>query len=450
MIRLVRLRLALALAGSAVVAAGSSAVSSGEPAGLHDSHDCPGVPGYTCSTLTVPLDHSGGRKGSLQLAVAASDNKKAPRGVLLLLAGGPGQAGVPLLGRIPAMLGAEESAYRIVVFDQRGTGDGALRCQQLQKAMGSSDLYPPPASAVRACATQLGDKRQFFGTDDVVADLEDLRDALGVDTWTIDGVSYGTYVAERYALAHAARVTKLVLDSVVPHAGETDLGVAEFQAAARVLQKACGKSCVSDLAADVSRLHEGPRLLDTLTLMSVIDPTFTSVVDIPSVLRDARRGDLLPLRRTFTLVRTWSETPAVSLDQGLHASALCADWRFPWGTSAAPIASRAKALARAVARLPAKSVYPFDRATAAGNGFVKQCLPWAPTPPTPVATGKITVPALLVNGDHDLSTPLEWARAELRLMTHARLVVVPGAGHSTQSRAFSGVGRRAVAAFLLD
>jgi pimeloyl-ACP methyl ester carboxylesterase len=59
------------------------------------------------------------------------------------------------------------------------------------------------------------------------------------------------------------------------------------------------------------------------------------------------------------------------------------------------------------------------------------------------------VPALLVNGDHDLSTPLEWAREELRLTTEAKLVVVRGAGHSTQSRASSDVSRKAVARFLL-
>ena len=53
-------------------------------------------------------------------------------------------------------------------------------------------------------------------------------------------------------------------------------------------------------------------------------------------------------------------------------------------------------------------------------------------------TGKVRVPTLLVSGDHDLSTPLEWAREELKLVPHGKLVVVPGAGHSTQSRAVAG------------
>jgi pimeloyl-ACP methyl ester carboxylesterase len=59
------------------------------------------------------------------------------------------------------------------------------------------------------------------------------------------------------------------------------------------------------------------------------------------------------------------------------------------------------------------------------------------------------VQTLLVEGNHDLSTQLAWARHQLGLTPHGKLVVVPGAGHSVQSRAVSDVGRKAVARFLL-
>jgi pimeloyl-ACP methyl ester carboxylesterase len=398
----------------------------------------------------VPLDHSGTRRGTLRLAVAAGADAGAPKGVLLLITGGPGQPGVPVLARISHILGAEQSDFRIVVYDQRGTGAGALDCGPLQSAMGSSDLFPPPAGAVRACARKLGDRRRFFGTDDVVADMESLRKALGVETWTLDGISYGSYVGERYALAHPSRVSKLVLDSVVPHAGQTDLGVAEFRATARVLRSVCGSdACAADLAAVVRKRRDGAKLLDALTFDSIADPTYRSIFYVPALLHAARAGHLHGLLAFLEVVRSYSAARADELDQGLHASALCADWRYPWGSSAAPVAGREHAVARAVARLSRKSVYPFDRATAAGTGFVRQCLPWSPTPPTPTDRRKITVPTLLVNGDHDLSTPLEWARQELKLTTNGRLVVVPGAGHSTQSRAVSDAARDAVAQFLL-
>src|SRR5262249_28768313 len=178
------------------------------------------------------------------------------------------------------------SDYRLVVYDQRGTGAGALRCPALQQAMGSSDLYQPPAPAVRACARALGTGRRFYGTDDVVADMDLLRRALGVDRWALDGVSYGTFVAERYTLAHAAHVSRLVLDSVVPHDAGYELVPIELRAVARVLRLACAQARCStdpaaDLAAVVARYRNGPALLDALTTISIVDPTFRRLSDVP-------------------------------------------------------------------------------------------------------------------------------------------------------------------------
>lgn len=428
-----------------------------QPPRLGDPVHCVAPSGFTCRYLTVPLDRSGARPGTLRLKVAAANNTGAPRGVLLLLTGGPGQPGVPFAARLSAILSAVTRDYRLVLFDQRGTGDQALNCPELQTAMGSSDLTPPPARAVRICASRLGANRRFYGTDDVVADLDALRQALGAEKWALDGVSYGTYVAERYALAHPSRVSKLVLDSVVPHDGRWDLGVREMQAAARVLRLACaGTGCpgdpAADLAAVVAKRRNGVRVLDALTLLSIVDPTYRQAFDVPTALHQARLGNLAALNGMLATTRSWSGTSARDLSQGLHASALCADFRYPWGTSASPLSVRGGALARAVKRVPARRFWPFDRATATGNGFIQQCLPWAPTPPTPAprAGAKITAPTLLVNGDRDLSTPLAWARQEAALTPNGRLVVVAGAGHSVQSRARNPAGRNAVFQFLRD
>jgi pimeloyl-ACP methyl ester carboxylesterase len=443
-----RIRLLVVLVVAAFAVAGSASARS---SALHDSHPCAGVIGYTCATLDVPLDRAHPGRATLHLQVGMGDNVKAPRGVLLVLSGGPGQPGLGILhGYVDRALSAEKSQYRIVVFDQRGTGAGALDCKAMQQQMGSSDLTPPSAAAVRACSRKVGARRAFFGTDDVVADMEALRQALGVEKWSVDGISYGTYVGERYGLADPAHVSKLVLDSVVPQTGLFDLGVVEFAGVKRVLGSVCGKRCVADLAAVVRRDRLGTQLLDALTFDSIADPTFRKFWDVPAALRAARRGNRGPLRQFLAAASAYQrDTPAAALDQGLHASALCGDWRYPWGSSAAPVAGRAAKLRTAVARIPAAKLYPFDARTASGNGFVRQCLPWAPTTPTPPPHGKLLVRTLLVNGDHDLSTPLAWARQELALTPHGKLVVVHGAGHSVQSRAVSDAGRRAVARFLL-
>jgi pimeloyl-ACP methyl ester carboxylesterase len=199
----------------------------------------------------------------------------------------------------------------------------------------------------------------------------------------------------------------------------------------------------------VKRQRYGPRLLDALTVISLVDPTFRSAFDVPGLLHRARLGELSGLTHMLQTTTAWQAAPAEALSQGLHASALCADLRFPWGSSSTPVSVRAARLARAAARLRARDVWPFDRATAVGNGLVQQCFPWSPTTPTPLATRRLPpVPTLLVNGDRDLSTPLEWARREAAVIPSGRLVVVHGAGHSVQVRAVSDAGRDAVAAFL--
>jgi pimeloyl-ACP methyl ester carboxylesterase len=152
------------------------------------------------------------------------------------------------------------------------------------------------------------------------------------------------------------------------------------------------------------------------------------------------------------MARVHAEDAATAgeLSQGLHASALCADMPMPWGGPDTPLAARPAALARAVARLTPAQVWPFDRTTAAGNGFIRTCLYWPPTAPSPAAPRAELprVPVLLLAGGHDLSTPLAGARAQAALAPDGRLFVVPTAGHSVQNRAAGDPAEAELARFL--
>jgi pimeloyl-ACP methyl ester carboxylesterase len=470
---------ALAVAGAAAIllAAASSCTSgtTGGPAAvprgpaLTDPHPCPGAPGFTCSMLAVPLDPSGHVPGTLRLQVAAANNAGARRGVLLFLTGGPGQPGVPFLPRISARLAPLLSAYRLVMFDQRGTGQfGALNCPALQAAVGSSDIAVPPPAAARRCAQIIGPDRRFYSTLDTVADIEALRRALGAGTMVLDGVSYGTYVAERYALAHPRHVSKLVLDSILPQADpdRTDaFYLAGLRAVGRVLRSACQvrPACPFDPAQDVSWLvrhgDSGVAIFDTLVTYEFIDPTYRNpdppqvprgFGDIAGALHAARLGHPAHLGQLIHGLGQAGGNPA-EFSSGLHAATFCTDLRFPWGSDAVPPAGRGPALAAATSRLTPQQVFPFNAATAAGDGIMQTCLDWPATPPAAVAPpqARLRVPALLLAGDRDLSTPLEWARQEAALAPEGRLVIVHGAAHSIQSREPGHAGRDAVFAFLL-
>ena len=398
-----------------------------------------------CRTVTVPLDRSGAVPGTLKLPVRI---EKGNGPVLLALGGGPGQAMATggaqrLIPSLHAM-----SGRRVAVLDQRGTGRTAIRCGALQRA-DLSDLTVPPGGAVGRCGASLGARRGFYSTTDTVADLEAVRRALGLRRWALLGVSYGTYVAERYARAHPDRVSALVLDSVVEQRDDPFF-VDNMRRAATVLRQLCvrGSDCravtgdpVGDLRRLVTRTNrrpirrhgvtvDGPSLLDTITTLASFMQDDLTV--FPRLVRAALRGDADPLLRMIAAVRRTNAAPAEELSMGLHTATECADFRFPWaGADAAP-AQRRRALRAATRRLPA-DLGPFDRATAAANGAIVTCLRWPRTvvapPPEPGPLPRL--PILLLAGSWDLSTPVESARAEARRSPTARLVVLPQLGHAT-------------------
>lgn len=405
---------------------------------------------FTCATLSVPLDRGRPNAFRLPMQVAVETERAASRGVLLLLSGGPGAAAVPTASALLAQLGPDvAAAYRVVLIDQRGTGPTALRCNALQTTV--TDDLTPQASAVQECARSLGDHRRFYATDDVVADLDDLRAALRAPKLTLFAVSYGTFVAQEYSIAHPSRTRALVLDSVLPYDLDDPMQLGVMQAARRVLVAACrAATCPGDPVADLTAVVRGSglgvALLEAMAATSRTNPTFE---DLLPALHEARRGDRTKLDRYLDSFRQAAATAPEIFSNATHASASCRDQVFAWGRSDAPLRARAAAVRRAAAAHSLSDFAPFDRATAVGSSAVRECLPWPPVAPASIRrpARPPAVPTLLLAGGRDLTTPLEYARQVQRRWPDVRLVVEPGAGHIVT--AHDGTGRAAVRRFLL-
>jgi pimeloyl-ACP methyl ester carboxylesterase len=413
----------------------------------------PDLTSYRCGTLTVPLDRGAGGSGDrLELPVLVAGSRSAER-TLLVLTGGPGQPGLALAARVLPRLDSVAGDYRLVMLDQRGTGATALECPDLQAQVGQSDFEVPTAGAVAACASLLGDARSAYSTTATVLDLDALRQALGVDAWSIDGTSYGTYVAQRYAGAYPEHTDKLVLDSVVPVDGFDPTMVDTFPEVARVLRTVCrSQGCPSDPATDLASVVRqapdlGPRLLDIVTLMSVAQPTFAG---LPDALRAAAGGDEAPLQELLAGWEEGSGGPAEELSQGLHASTLCLDLDFPWGGADSPPGLRKARVDRTVASLTERQLRPFDATTARGNGIMSTCQLWPVTADPAVPASQLSLRdahALLLHGELDLSTPAAWTTRAHADIPDSQVLTIRGVGHSTQGQ--SPQARAAVARFLL-
>lgn len=80
--------------------------------------------------------------------------------------------------------------YRVVLFEQRGCGRSTPHASDPQADMSTNTTWH------------------------LVADIERLREHLGIDSWLVFGGSWGSTLALAYAQTHTARVTELVLRGI--------------------------------------------------------------------------------------------------------------------------------------------------------------------------------------------------------------------------------------------
>jgi pimeloyl-ACP methyl ester carboxylesterase len=434
--------------------------------------------GYVrCGRLSVPLDRSGTTPGAISLYVERQRARRKPaRGVTLLLAGGPGQPSTfayndgskDPYGEFRSMAPRND----VVAFDGRGTGrSGLLRCPQLERA-NLVDAGPEAA----ACAARLGPRRGFYRTTDSVDDIEALRAALGADKLTLIGVSYGTFLAQAYAARHPDRVERVLLDSVLDVSGWDPFYLDIFGAVPRVLRAVCRQTCarftddeVADLARLVARLQGGalhgqvtlPNGHSRGTSLTRQELFFTLVsgdldeilrASFPAAVTSALHGDLRPILRLkrHAQLSEGSGSPR-EFSSALYAATTCEEIPFPWTRFSDP-ATRYAQIAQAVAQIPEAAFYPFDRATSAGNDFIRMCRRWPEASPAPAAgppAGSLPdVPVLMLSGQMDLRTPNETARSAAADWPHAQVLTVPNTGHSVLTADFSNCATGAARRFL--
>jgi proline iminopeptidase len=112
--------------------------------------------------------------------VGASDGTPA-----VYLHGGPGSG-----SDVAARRYFDPTTYRAVLFDQRGCGR-------------SRPLVSDPATELSTITT-----------DHLVADIERLREHLGIERWVVAGLSWGVTLALVYAQAHPQRVAGMALGAI--------------------------------------------------------------------------------------------------------------------------------------------------------------------------------------------------------------------------------------------
>lgn len=183
-----------------------------------------------CATLGVPVDHAkpSGKQITIAFARLAATGPRSQRlGALMVNPGGPGGSGIEFLAQAGEQFPEElTKRFDIVAFDPRGVGASTqLTCltqAQLKAWIEAKPIKDPKKARTQslkdettlrdACLKTSKDLFLHIGTDQVVADLEDLRIALGNEPMNFFGMSYGTDIAAGYVSRYPEHVRAIVLD----------------------------------------------------------------------------------------------------------------------------------------------------------------------------------------------------------------------------------------------
>jgi proline iminopeptidase len=262
--------------------------------------------------------------------------------------GGPGSGCTPWHRRL-----FDPRAYRVVLFDQRNCGRST-----------------PHASAPD---TDLSSNH----TSNLIADIERLRDHLGIDRWLVLGGSWGSTLALAYAQRHPHRVTEIILFGVTTgRRKEFDWW---FRGGAAILfpqqwQRLCEAIPTAQRGGDVVEAYG--RLLNNP------DPA----------IRQRAAGEWC---RWESATLAWP--PAHTLWLRYHDPAF------------------ALAFARIVTHYVRHNAWLDDAGALSDRDFLAD------------------VPGIMINGRFDLQAPIGWAWDLKQVWPRAELVIVDDAGHDASN-----------------
>ena len=312
-----------------------------------------------CGTLEVfeNRETRQGRKITINIVVLPAIARNKEPDPVFFFAGGPGQAAGELAREALAIVGGLNNKRDMVLIDQRGTGkSNGLICTFPDAT--SPEMTDPAKrdaanrKAITACRDKLALRADLtqYTTTIAMADIDEVREALGYQTINLWGGSYGTRAAMEYLRRYENRVRSVVLDGVAP----PSLALPESFArdAGQVLEKmliACGKetqcarqnadlkATLDDLLVSLTKTPRSVNIADPATgikrdvkitremlLASVFPALYVPemVAMLPAALANAQQGDYAPLLTMGGIFGNFAEE---KLARGMQLSVVCAE-----------------------------------------------------------------------------------------------------------------------------
>jgi pimeloyl-ACP methyl ester carboxylesterase len=386
-----------------------------------------------------------GRKIALRLALIKSSAAAADRDIVVYLAGGPGQSAIDSWPQMAGALAPLLKHHHVLLLDQRGTGGSNVLTCKSEEAAQAVDNFDAETirKSTRECLAAVSDKAdpRYYTTTLALEDLEAVRRALGSPRFDLVGVSYGTRVAQQYAMRHADGVRSIVLDSVAPN--ELVLG-AEFAANLDAALKAQFALCTANAACAKAYVDPYASLFKLRDALRAKPRTlaFRDPVTFAATERRLNEYSLAGLVRIFAYNPETAALLPLSIESGLH------DNFAPLAGQTQVLRGDLEALSENAMQISVICTEDADlltsRAedsstllgTALSDALRTQCEIWPRgTRPAdfhvPFTSDK---PVLVLEGEFDPVTPPRYGEQVLKNLSNARLLVAKGQGHNVIGR----------------
>ena len=410
----------------------------------------------TCYRVTVPEnpDLPEGRTIGLEVMVLEARGGDGRTDPLFVIPGGPGQSATRSAG--PRSYFADvfdpvREERDVILLAPRGTaGSGELALDPSPETLFEDLATVMPVSWAREARPRLERDADLtmYTTSHVVDDMETTRVALGYGKLNIYGTSYGTRVAQLYAVRYPDRVRTLILKAPVPPSVITQLTYTSgAQRALDALFDLCREqpSCrdaypdladrfddlMEDLRDDSVRLDVTNPFTGGETTVLIDDSAFGYVLrnlmmpasggaTVLALIDQASNGDFSLLSRFVPALRAGYAT---ALAGGMTLSVI--------GSEDSP---------RVTERMLRQDAEAGFLRGAVARGIMEATAEW-PRAELPSDVHNFLegdTPTLVVAGAFDPATPPEFAEEIADRLSNVRVVVFPGGAHSANN--FEGLG----------
>lgn len=410
-----------------------------------------------CGFVDVPVDYSdpASAETSLYIVRHAATNESKRIGALLVNPGGPGFGGSYLAESATRIYDdALVESFDIIGWDPRGTGKSipAIDCvDDYDKFFASGDITPDDENErqqtldsqkefTELCFEKSGGILPYSGTNNSARDMEMIRRALGEETISYFGFSYGSELGAIWATMYPETVRAAVFDGASdPNATAREMATAQrvgFERSINAFLADCSErsKCSfhndGDAEAAFDRLMERleneplptypdrPDLTRSMALSAVLEAMYSDEYwdVLAEALDDAQNGDGRGLLDLFD--QYFRRESDGSYGNGIEAflNITCAD--DPVRNTPEQADAEAESLAKVAPRSSPGTIGDYT------------CVFWPEAlEPTMTISAPTLVPILVVGTTGDPATPLEGSRAMAATLGNALLLVVNADQH---------------------